>query len=117
MGVGQYIASNLPGFGESIVLSAHNTSFFLCLQYIEEGDEIIFDTNYCTYKYKVTKTEVKKEWDLANDIGKLIRGDEEILLMYTCWPFDMYLGRKTDRFIVYAERTEGLNVRWRASQW
>ncbi|MBQ1555848.1 MAG: sortase, partial [Clostridia bacterium] len=53
-GAGQYEISSLPGFGEPIIICAHNTTFFRPLQKAEKDDVIVFDTNYDTYRYQVT---------------------------------------------------------------
>ncbi|MBO6157728.1 MAG: class D sortase [Firmicutes bacterium] len=112
-GVGQSLASYMPGFGGVIILSAHNTTYFECLENIEEGDVIKFGTNYCNYEYKVTKVEVMHEKDLETYLFDAMGKDEEKLIMYTCWPFYAVSGRKYQRLTVTCERTVGLNVKWR----
>ena len=49
-------------------------------------------------------------WDYINE--NMFREEEE-LVMYTCYPFYAITGRKTDRLTVFAERTSGLDVKWR----
>ena len=117
VGVGQYLGSFLPGFGRMIVLSAHNTSFFIPLEDVEVGDVFQYHTNYCDYEYEVTEIHVLDEKELAKEISKHQLVEEELLIMYTCYPFDMGLGRKTQRFTVFAKRISGYDVRWRASQY
>ena len=112
-GAGQSLTSFPPGFGRSIVLSGHNMTYFNCLQDIAVGDVIEFDTNWCNYEYTVTRVEVYNEnalWDYINE--NMFREEEE-LVMYTCYPFYAITGRKTDRLTVFAERTSGLDVKWR----
>lgn len=36
---------------------------------------------------------------------------EELLMLYTCYPFEFLWSRKTDRYVVYGERIEGPDVR------
>ena len=112
-GVGQSIASFLPGFGRVIILSAHNTTFFRCLEYVEEGDVICFNTNYFPYEYTVTKVEVLDENAFADILLEKIEKEQEELIMYTCYPFYPIVGRRTQRLVAYAERTKGVNVKWR----
>ena len=113
-GVGQYRATFLPGFGRVILISGHNTTFFKCLQYMEEGDLIVFDTNYETYVYRVYRIEVFNENDLAALMNNTMFAEErETLVIYTCYPFHAISGRKTDRLVVFGERIEGKDVQWR----
>ncbi len=112
-GVGQSIASKPPGYGRMVLLSGHNTSFFRCLEYIKEGDVISLDTNYCEYEYTVTKVEVMNEKVLESAIADQLLAEDEKLVMYTCWPFYVISGRKTDRLVVTAKRTKGIDVKWR----
>jgi sortase A len=112
-GAGQYMGSMLPGFGQLIVLSGHNNTFFAPLQNIEKNDVIEFDTNYCAYKYRVTDVQVLNEKDLQKYITEHSDDEEEQLVMYTCYPFEATLGRKTERLTVFAERVSGYDVKWR----
>lgn len=102
-GVGQYIGSGIPGFNMPILLCGHNTTFCLPLQYIEKGDIVTIKTNYGTYEYEITDTQVHNMNDRsAYDLGK----NEEQLIIYTCYPFDM-LGNKTNRLFVYGNKISG----------
>ena len=113
MGAGQYPGSMMPGYGRMILLSAHNVSHFRPLRDMELGDIITFDTSYGEYQYEVTEIQVYNELVLENWVIDNLSKDEEILVMYTCWPFEFQAGRKTDRLTVKAKRISGYNVRWR----
>jgi sortase A len=115
VGVGQSIASLPPGYGGVIILSAHNTTFFACLEDIQEGDEVKFATNWCDYTYRVERVKVYDELVLEDLLSQKIRkedGDEELVL-YTCYPFYAISSRKTDRLCVFATRVSGTDVAWR----
>ena len=112
-GAGQYLGSFLPGFGRMIVLSAHNNTFFAPLKDIKKNDIIEYRTNYGTYKYRVKDVQIMNEKDLQSYIYKHLLDEEEELIMYTCYPFEATVGRKTDRLTVFAERIEGYDVKWR----
>ena len=116
-GAGQSLASFLPGFGRIIILSAHNTTYFAPLEYIEEGDIIKFDTNYCRYEYEVFAVEVMDEKALEQLFTQKYREEEERLYIYTCYPFGPHVGRKTDRLVAIANRKAGCDVKWKASQY
>lgn len=107
VGAGQYNGSFMPGFGRTILLSAHNTTYFAPLQYIEAGDEIVFTTNYGAYLYRVTETKVLHNADkTAYDLTQ----EKEQLVMYTCYPFEMLVGTKQQRLFVYAEKISGPDI-------
>ncbi|MBO7674018.1 MAG: class D sortase [Atopobiaceae bacterium] len=112
-GVGQSLISNLPGFGQVIILSGHNNTFFACLQNAAVGNVIKFGTNYCEYEYTVTNVQVYNEDDLESLLLQKVRDEREELILYTCYPFHAITGRKTDRLVVFADRTAGLDVQWR----
>ena len=91
----------------SIMLCAHNTTFFKPLQVIEAGDIITFKTSYGVYQYQVSRTDVKDHNDsTAYDLLQ----EKEELVMYTCYPFETMVGTKTDRFFVYCEKISGPTV-------
>ncbi len=113
-GVGQYRGSFTPGFGRLILLSGHNTTFFKCLRNIQEGDEIIFDTNYETYKYRIYRVEVMESSTLSALLeSKYYLDPHETLIMYTCYPFHAIVGTKHQRLVVFGERIEGCDIIWR----
>ena len=112
-GAGQYIGSFPPGFGRMILLSAHNNSHFKPLKDIQIGDVVQFDTNYCNYEYKVDHMQVYDETELEAYVLEHLLDEEEVLIMYTCWPFEFQAGRKTKRLTVIAHRISGYDVKWR----
>lgn len=107
-GVGHYAGSYFPGEGGSIILPAHNTEgFFSRLPELEKNDLIIIEANYGTFKYKVGSHKVVKETDLK---AFPIQEEKEMLIMYTCYPINRsVIGRKTERYVVYAYRAEDEN--------
>jgi len=103
-GLGTYIGSFIPGYGKPILISGHDTTYFLPLQYVVKGDVFTFKTSYAVYEYEVTDVKVLKYNDAsAFDLGT----DQEQLILYTCYPFDKIVGTKTDRLFIYAERISG----------
>lgn len=103
LGVGHYIGSYFPGENGTIIYAAHNNvGYFNKLDKVKIDDEVIIEASYGTFTYKVYESKVVKETDLeAFDV----QGDEEILLLYTCWPINRSVfGRKTQRQVVYAKK-------------
>lgn len=103
-GIGQYIGTFLPGYNRLILLAGHNTTYFKPLQNVEQGDVFVFRTNYGVYQYEVTETKVAAHDD-SSAYDLLM--EEEMLVMYTCYPFETLVGTKTDRFFVYAKKVQG----------
>lgn len=103
-GAGQYIGTFLPGYNRLILLAGHNTTCFKPLQNVVEGDIFTFTTSYGVYQYQVTETRIADKND--TDAYDLLM-EKEMLVMYTCYPFETLVGTKTDRFFVYAEKIAG----------
>ena len=112
-GVGQSLVSNIPGFGQAIVLCGHNTTYFSCLEDAQVGEVIHFSTNYCEYDYTIRDIQVYSETDLEKFLLDKARQEKEELIMYTCYPFYVVTGRKTERLVVFADRTAGRDVVWK----
>lgn len=102
-GVGQSSGAYFPGEGGSIICLGHNNRNFLHdLPEIEKDAIIEIATTYGTFKYKVYQTKIIN----MNNVDELvIQKDEEILMLYTCYPVNT-LGNKKDRFVAFARRVE-----------
>lgn len=111
VGAGQYLGSFMPGFNRSILLSAHNTTYFKPLQYAKVGDVINFSTNYSEYQYKISEITVMQASDAANKRNELLGYKEEKLIMYTCYPFETLVGTKTQRLFIFADKISGPTVK------
>ena len=112
-GVGTSMVGKLPGFGRMILLAGHNLTDFACFEFVQPGNVIQFHTNYDNYEYTVTNVQVINETDLEHMVLQKVDEPREELIMYTCYPFHAIEGRKTDRLVVFADRTAGRDVDWR----
>lgn len=103
--IGQYENSGFPGMGQPILLAGHNGTIFKQLKYVEIGDIVEIETSYGLYHYEVVNTEIVnvEKWDVS-----LLDRDEELLMMYTCYPFDQL--NVPDRYFVYARFLDGPQV-------
>jgi LPXTG-site transpeptidase (sortase) family protein len=110
-GVGNYNGSFMPGFGRPILLSGHNTTYFKPFKNIIKGDVFVFKTNYGTFQYKVTEVKVINEVAAKSMLGELLSAKDEKLVLYTCYPFETLIGRKTDRLFVFADKISGPTVK------
>ena len=104
-GVGHSFYSLLPGFGGTILMAGHNTTHFLPFQDVVVGDVIELQTNYGHFEYEVVEIEILHVDDAiyAFDLGQT---EKELLVMYTCYPFDV-IGLTRYRMFVFAEKISG----------
>ena len=100
-GAGHLAGSFFPGEGGFIVMDAHNTvGYFKELPNVNIGDNVIIKANYGTFTYSIYTTEIKEASILGQELT--ITDDEEILMLYTCYPTDTP-GFKSKRFVAYAK--------------
>ena len=99
-GVGHSSGSYFPGEGGSILYMGHNSKkVFRRFSELQIGDEIKVTTTYGEYNYKIYDMQLINE----TDTDKVpIQRDEEILMVYTCYPFNN-IGYATQRYVVYAK--------------
>ena len=53
-GIGHYFGSRYPGENGKVVLSGHRNTVFKNLGKAKIGDQVVFETTYGTYIYKVS---------------------------------------------------------------
>ena len=97
-GVGHDSASYFPGEGGTIIYMGHNSkNAFRRFSELKKGDEITVKTSYGDFTYKIYDMKLINEKDLD---ALPIQKDEEILMCYTCYPFNN-IGYATQRYVVY----------------
>lgn len=106
-GAGQYIGSSFPGFGGSILIAAHKTTYFMDLKNAKIGSVITLQTTYGVYTYTITDMQILDPADYLQIYNP--DATEENLVIYTCYPFNM-LGFSKQRYFVKAEYTSGPQV-------
>lgn len=109
-GAGTYSGSAIPGQGKTILLGAHDTTFFEGLKNVKKGQIFTFTTSYGVYEYKVRDTKIyhKDEYDNAYDLSD----KKEQLILYTCYPFGKLNGDKLDRMFVYLDKVKGPSIEY-----
>lgn len=100
--IGQYDKSGIPGQNKPILLAGHNGTHFNLLPNFEQGDHVQIDTSYGSYLYEVYHTEIVYVDDFDTTV---LDQDEEILIMYTCYPFNIV--ETNQRYFVYAKKVAG----------
>ena len=102
-GIAHEDRSYFPGEGGSVILAGHNFKSFLAnLPKAEIGDEIILETSYGNFKYKINNTKIVHE-TAVNEVP--VQEEEEILMIYTCYPINN-IGHASERYVVYANLVE-----------
>lgn len=101
-GAGQYYGSVFPGDIGNTVITGHTNSVFKMLDQAQIGDEIRLELTYGTYVYEISNIEIKSN----TDDSILAPSEEQILTLYTYYPFD-YIGNTPDRYVVTAKLIEG----------
>ena len=100
-GVGHSSGSYFPGEGGSVICMAHNTKGFLRrLPEIQIGTKIQINTVYGEYTYTVYETKIVPGTETS---AVPVQHDEEILMLYTCYPINS-IGHAKNRFITYSKR-------------
>ena len=95
----------VPSFRGDIgntVITGHTNSVFKTLDEAQSGDEIRLELSYGTYVYEISNIEIKSN----TDDSILAPSEEQILTLYTYYPFD-YIGNTPDRYVVTAKLIEG----------
>lgn len=97
-GVGHSSGSYFPGEGGSVVYMGHNSkSIFRRFSELQKDDMIQVTTEYGQFNYKIY------DMNIINETDKLdIQKEEEILMIYTCYPF-INIGYTKQRYVVYAK--------------
>ena len=105
-GVGLYTGGLLPGYGGTVVLGAHNNTFFKNLHKIQIGDTVEIRTSYGVYIYEIIDTKSTRFDDpSAVDLTR----KEENLTMYTCINWSG-VGATPYRLFVYGKFISGPHV-------
>lgn len=97
LGVGHYAGSPLPGQPGNVVFSGHRDTVFTNLQYVKPGEQVIFQSPYGPFVYKVISIQIVPK----NDPNIIVPTVQSQLTLTSCYPF-VYIGFAPNRFIVRA---------------
>lgn len=104
VGVAHLSDTPLPWQAGNSVYAGHRDTFFRALRGLREGDDIELATPRGTFGYRVRHTMIVA----PEDVWVLEPGLAALTLI-TCYPFS-YLGSAPQRFVVQAERVDGLSA-------
>jgi len=88
-----------PGTHGTPVISGHRDTHFAFLRTLAIGDEITLQGTQSTATYRITETRIA---DATKET--LHAGNDDALLLVTCWPFDAVVPGGPLRYVVRAER-------------
>lgn len=108
LGAGQYIGSMIPGELGTTLIGGHNQPSFGKIYYLEPDDEVIVETHYGTYTYRVIESKIANYKDpVINE--KLGDRTKRALILYTCYPLDA-IGITPERVFVFADLISGPEI-------
>lgn len=113
-GAGSYIGSSIPGADNTILIGAHDTTYFEGLENVKKKDIFTFTTTYGIYEYRVSEIKIFEEGEY--DKAYNLNNDEEQLILYTCYPFGKLNGTKTQRMFVYLDKIDGPSIDYQEVQ-
>ncbi|MEQ8196620.1 MAG: class D sortase [Clostridiaceae bacterium] len=105
-GAGHFDGSMFPGEGGNIVLAGHRETVFANLGNVKKNDDIIFNTSYGKYIYRVSQIKIVG----ANDLTVTAPTSKEQLTLYTCYPFHT-IGNTSQRYVVMGDLVEGKSIK------
>lgn len=100
-GVGHIESTPLPGEKGNSALSAHRETFFRPLENMKNGDIVVVEMPYGTFKYKVVDKIIVKP-DQGNKVYNYTFKKGEGITLITCYPFNP-LSSPDKRIAFFAE--------------
>lgn len=102
-GAGTWKGGSMPGKRGVSLIGAHDTTFFENIGELQQGDELTVNTMYGTTVYHVTGTEIVNIE--ADSIDKQLEEykNKDVLILYTCYPFQRTDKEREERYFVYAQ--------------
>jgi sortase A len=90
-------SSGIPGASGTVILSAHRDTHFAFLRHVARGDTVELEAAGGTRRYAVVGTAVVDARTM-----RVALGDDDALLLVTCWPFDTLVAGGPLRYVVQA---------------
>jgi len=103
MGPGHYPSTAYPGRPGTVGVAAHN-SYWLRFDQVKTGDQIVLETRYGTFTYRVTGSRIVSPDDKTVFSAN---SSENRLTLTTCWP--LWAGAFANRRLaIFAEEVGGV---------
>ena len=96
-GAGHIEYTPLPGQRGNIGIAGHRDTTFRAVRHLRAGDALELTTADRVYRYVISKTFVVE----PEDVYVLDPGDQPMLTLVTCYPFE-FIGHAPHRYIIQA---------------
>jgi sortase A len=96
-GAGHIEQTAFPGEPGNIGIAGHRDTTFRAVRNLRAGDPLELTTSDRIYRYQISKTFVVE----PEDVYVLDPGDQPMLTLVTCYPFN-YIGHAPHRYIIQA---------------
>lgn len=110
VGIGQYSGSYIPGYGKTMLICGHRSTFGRFIKLAEVGDIYTVTTNYGVYEYEITDIKIMTAKEAESQVTTWLSAKEENLIYYTCYPFEGSYGTFTERCFVFAKNISGPTI-------
>jgi len=104
-GPGYSLASAMPNTAGTTLISAHRDTHFHFLQHLKLNESIIIQTSNSNITYRVYDIQV-----VDSKTFTLQFGDEQTLVLVTCYPFEAITTGGSLRYLVYASMADQYNT-------
>ncbi len=104
-GAGMWFNSRFCGEPGKTVLSAHVTTHFREIEDTAIGTLVQVSASYGEYVYKVVDIRIFHQTD--SSVIEPDGGEEDVLIMYTCYPFHNNYQRRVQRIALICKRISG----------
>ncbi|GAA0854573.1 hypothetical protein GCM10009114_10950 [Aliiglaciecola litoralis] len=98
-GPGHMSATPLPGESGNVVISGHRDTHFAVLEQVRVGDVIDVETTHQQMQYQVLETRIAHQ----SQMELTASGNEDLLTLITCYPFNGVDPNPELRFVVRAQ--------------
>lgn len=102
-GVGTYIGGGLPGSKDVCILGGHDTVYLSDIEQLKKGDNIVIDTSYGAFTYKVAMQDVIEAQDQTQWMQGLQEGQ---MVLYTCYPIGKTDEARSQRYVLVCDLQE-----------
>lgn len=101
VGVGHSLSSHMFGENGTILVGGHDSTFFKCLDKLNEGMTISVKTYFGIFEYEVTESKIVDGSDYEIAEGK------EQLVLYTCYPIGKINDNRSQKILFVCDKVSG----------
>lgn len=95
------MGSVFPGEEGTVLIGAHDTTYFKELENVRVSDRITLQTTYGLFEYEVNDITIVEGSEFALDSA------EELLVLYTCYPYGDVANERNQKIIYTCTKVSG----------